>query len=93
MSVAKPSCCNQADIPQWAGTSVLQIRLMARIQNSSSKLLHPDNTFGGAKYLPSGTWSFNRFVSMDFLRDVHTLHVRRTWTFWAAGEAGATPAL
>lgn len=55
MSITKPSCRNQADIPQRAETSVLKILQMPRVQNSSSILLHPDNTFEGAKYLTLGT--------------------------------------
>lgn len=92
-SVIKPSCYNQGDILKLTETSVLQVLQTPRVRNRSSKLLHPDNIFKGAKYLPLGNWSFNRFVCMVFLRGVHTLHVWRMRTFWTAVEAGATPAL
>lgn len=93
MSVTNPSCYNLVDIPAWTEASVLQVLQMPRVQNSSPKLQHPDNIFKGSKYLPLGNWPLNRFVCMDSLRGVHTLHVQRTWTFWTAVEAGPMPAL
>lgn len=93
MSVTKPSCYNQGDIPGWTKTSVLQVLQMPRVQNDPSKLLRPENVFKGAKRLPLGNWPFNRFVHMASLRGVHMLHMRKTWTFWTAVEPGPKPAL
>lgn len=50
MSVTKPSCCKQAGIPQWAGTSVLQILQMPKetvLRNYYSQitLLEEPNTY------------------------------------------------